>query len=312
MRRNRGGLTMRAVCWFVCCVLQTLPLLAWAVANADMGTHPGFARGTPSAEPALPVELDAEGRLDWQCLRASYPQITGLVSDAQGLWLLLQDGKRVPYVQASGQAEGEQDFWVTDVRSAMADAYPLEPQRPDTPAGVAPGRRRSYALLEAMYGDSPEAVKARLRPVVFFGQRLWLTASAASALSRAESTLRPVVERDSALRRLLKTAGGFYWRRIAGEKRLSPHAYGIAFDISPHIATYWRWSSLRPHPMQKTYPQAIVQALENEGFIWGGKWHEYDLMHFEYRPEIICKARFGPQTMFPVRPNATTPATLGR
>ena len=34
-----------------------------------------------------------------------------------------------------------------------------------------------------------------------------------------------------------------------------------------------------------------MAAFENEGFIWGGKWHEYDLMHFEYRPEIICKAR---------------------
>ena len=46
-----------------------------------------------------------------------------------------------------------------------------------------------------------------------------------------------------------------------------------------------------PHPLQKTYPAAIVKAFEDEGFIWGGKWHEYDLMHFEYRPELICKAR---------------------
>ena len=35
----------------------------------------------------------------------------------------------------------------------------------------------------------------------------------------------------------------------------------------------------------------IVRAFEAEGFIWGGKWHEYDLMHFEYRPEIMAKAR---------------------
>ena len=43
--------------------------------------------------------------------------------------------------------------------------------------------------------------------------------------------------------------------------------------------------------MQQSYPAAIVAAFEAEGFIWGGKWHEYDLMHFEYRPELICKAR---------------------
>ena len=27
------------------------------------------------------------------------------------------------------------------------------------------------------------------------------------------------------------------------------------------------------------------------GFIWGGKWSEFDLMHFEYRPELILLAR---------------------
>jgi hypothetical protein len=38
------------------------------------------------------------------------------------------------------------------------------------------------------------------------------------------------------------------------------------------------------------YPQAIVDAFEAEGFIWGGKWHSFDFMHFEYRPELlICQ-----------------------
>ena len=32
-------------------------------------------------------------------------------------------------------------------------------------------------------------------------------------------------------------------------------------------------------------------AFEAEGFIWGGKWSEFDLMHFEYRPELILLAR---------------------
>jgi len=46
-----------------------------------------------------------------------------------------------------------------------------------------------------------------------------------------------------------------------------------------------------PHPMQYTYPSAVVAAMEEQGFIWGGKWREYELMHFEYRPELIYKAR---------------------
>ena len=36
---------------------------------------------------------------------------------------------------------------------------------------------------------------------------------------------------------------------------------------------------------------AEVEAFEAEGFIWGGKWSEFDLMHFEYRPELILLAR---------------------
>jgi hypothetical protein len=30
----------------------------------------------------------------------------------------------------------------------------------------------------------------------------------------------------------------------------------------------------------------VIKAFEDEGFIWGGKWEQYDNMHFEYRPEM--------------------------
>jgi hypothetical protein len=31
----------------------------------------------------------------------------------------------------------------------------------------------------------------------------------------------------------------------------------------------------------------LYANIEEEGFIWGGKWPMYDTMHFEYRPELI-------------------------
>ena len=262
-------------------------------------TPGGVSEGSPiAAAPArlsteLPADLDDTGRVDLYCLRRAYPQITGMTADAQGQWLVFADGRRVLYAAAPGYeaSGGQESEWVVNVRVSMAEPYPLEPERPETPLGVSPGRRRSYDLLQTLYGASPKAVGSHLVQARLNGQHLHLSPAAAQAMNRADAILAPQVAQEPRLKTLLKMDGGFAWRRIAGENRLSPHAFGIAFDISPGIATYWRWSKLRPHPLQKSYPASIVAAFENEGFIWGGKWHEYDLMHFEYRPEIICKAR---------------------
>lgn len=261
---------------------------------------PGAPASAPASAPAvvnvpaeLPADLDDTGRVDLYCLRRAYPQITGMVADAQGQWLLFADGRRVLYAAAPGQeaTSRQESEWVVNVRGSMAEPYPLEPERPETPLGVSPGRRRSYDLLQTLYGASPKAVGSHLVQARLIGQHLHLSPAPAQAMNRADALLAPQAAYEPRLKTLLKMDGGFAWRRIAGENRLSPHAFGIAFDISPGIATYWRWSKLRPHPLQKSYPASIVAAFENEGFIWGGKWHEYDLMHFEYRPEIICKAR---------------------
>jgi hypothetical protein len=56
---------------------------------------------------------------------------------------------------------------------------------------------------------------------------------------------------------------------------------------------YWLWEQPRnnnwmliPPEQRWKPPGAVIRAFENEGFIWGGKWHLYDTMHFEYRPEL--------------------------
>lgn len=261
------------------------------------------------SRPLGPAEIDA---VNIYCLRSSYPQIHALVPDGEGRqWLIFASGSRVLYSAAPSSAgDGKstgmppghagvfppasrfpEAQWEVSVRESMDEAYPLEPQRPATPPGVAPGRRRSSALLKALYGASEAEVRKNLRSAMLQGQQVRLVSPAALALRKAESALAAAMRRQPALSALLKPAGGFLWRRIAGEQRLSPHAFGIALDISPDRAPYWRWSGQKSHPMQQSYPTAIVAAFEEQGFIWGGKWHEYDLMHFEYRPEIICKAR---------------------
>lgn len=277
--------------FFRCCLAAVALLAAAPVAVPAAEALPpaSYLAACGGADAVIPL---GETLLDWQCLRTAHPQIHCLRADAQGrLWLELADGRRVLYDEGLPLDPHGPPRWDGDVRASMARPYPLDPHRPPTPAGDSPGRRRSYALLRALYGDSAAAVRPRLRTGTFFGQRVQMEARALEALQRVEARLAPEVARQPALRAYLVSAGGFLWRRIAGEDRLSPHSFGIAIDLSPQKAPYWRWSRRRPHPLQSAYPTAIVSAFEAEGFVWGGKWHEYDLMHFEFRPEILCKAR---------------------
>lgn len=272
------------------CLALRLALLAFlfccppaSVAQAVSSVPP---EGHSSPSSAAPVEnfiLTEEEWLDVRCLLTAYPSISHVALENGAVLLVMENGTRVVY-RAAFPA-------VDDVQAAMRQPYPLEPQRSPTPAGVAPGRVRSPALLAALYGATKKDIRAQLVPVSFLHGAVWLHREVADAFRRVAVRLQTALEHDPSLRPWLKPDGGFAWRRIAGEPRLSAHAYGIAVDFSAHRAAYWRWSRLRPHPQQQTYPTAIVQAFEAEGFIWGGKWHEYDIMHFEYRPELLCKAR---------------------
>lgn len=243
--------------------------------------------------PELLQLLDSDEEiLDLYCLKHSYPQVSGLEGDAQGAkWLTLKNGAKIPYsLPGAGTSLAMEDD-VVPVAETMAMPYALEPARPDLPAGVSPGRKRNRAFLEAIYGSSAAQVGNGLKAVPLRGKKIRLSAPAADALAAAIPAIEQALAKNPSLAPYLKPEGGFYWRKIAGENRLSAHSYGIALDIGVNVSPYWRWAKVMPHPKQRTYPGEIVKAMEDKGFIWGGKWHEYDLMHFEYRPELICKAQ---------------------
>ncbi len=120
-------------------------------------------------------------------------------------------------------------------------------------------------------------------------------------------------------------SGGFNMRFISGTKRLSSHSWGIAVDFTLKNATpnlkwfdsYWKWiavcaPNLKCSPARTDegakyrrdlseelldvqiyplnfdhFPPEIVQVFADEGYIWGGHWHHFDTMHFEYRPEFF-------------------------
>lgn len=230
-------------------------------------------------------------RLDLDCLNEAYPGlIAGTETDAEGrVWFLTSGGERLPYDDGRAKTPAEllED---ADIEDSMRLPYPLEPARPDFAPGEDPGRIRCYPLLRALYGADRRAVEAGIVRVPFDARvKVRLAAPAASAFRRVAEAwaARPV----PALSDYFSPIYGQYWRLIAKTGRLSPHAFGIAVDLNPDKDPYWQWSKLRPHPLQKTFPPEIVALFEENGFIWGGKWEHFDLMHFEYRPELVIKAR---------------------
>ncbi len=173
--------------------------------------------------------------------------------------------------------------------------YPAGPDGRQPPPGVEPGRIRNEALLKSLYGADSRDVRKNCVPTRFLGATLPFNKKhgAAAALARVSVRLEDLIRREPALKDyILPIAGTLSQRNIAGLKRLSPHAFGTAIDLNVKKGLYWRWSTgLSPEKLQKAslaYPQAIVDAFEAEGFIWGGKWHSFDLMHFEYRPELLA------------------------
>lgn len=159
-------------------------------------------------------------------------------------------------------------------------------------AGFNPGRARNTALLKALYGQSPEEVRAACETVDFLGQKVPFNSrhGAAAALHRVAQRLTAWLDEHPSDREwILPCAGTYANRQVAGSEALSAHAFAVAIDLSTAKSPYWRW---RPSPealqnARDRFPQGIVDAFEAEHFVWGGKWHAYDFMHFEYRPEIL-------------------------
>ncbi|MDQ0454697.1 M15 family metallopeptidase [Rhizobium paknamense] len=69
--------------------------------------------------------------------------------------------------------------------------------------------------------------------------------------------------------------GGYNWRQMRGKAALSMHAYGCAVDLDPANNGLGD-----PTP---DMDERVVDAFEDEGWIWGGRWspQRRDGMHFQ-------------------------------
>jgi len=265
------------------------------------------------------VDLPDYAALDLAVLRAAYPgAIQKMVRNPDGhLELVLTSGQHLMYDDGRSDADRQnvasasavsaeakksdgtrQVFAAPDLRTMLDQVYPLGPvdeASANPKPGFDPGRSRVQGLFTALYGASEAQVRKNCAPVRFDTRTLPFNTryGAAQALTRVWQHIAAQLPQHPEFLPVLRPLGEtLVWRVIAGTKRLSMHSFGIALDVNPNLP-YWRWEK-HPETMPaqcKAFPPEILAAFEAEGFIWGGKWASFDLMHFEYRPELILKAR---------------------
>lgn len=178
----------------------------------------------------------------------------------------------------------------------FSQRYPLGAQGRTPARGADPGRIRNEAFLKALYGKNSQDVDRTLAPVDFFGEKLLFNTrnGADKALTRVTGKLEALAKKNPGIKAyILPTDGTCGWRTIKKVSRLSAHSFAISIDLNRKKGLYWLWNPA-PDAVERTrqdYPQAIVDAFEEEGFIWGGKWYSFDFMHFEYRPELVLHGK---------------------
>jgi hypothetical protein len=207
-----------------------------------------------------------------------------------GTWMArLPGGKLYPFDDGR-EKSFEEKLQAPDLEDTFSQAYRTGPIVPVTRENEDPGRIRFDALFHAAYGASENQVD--VVDIRFLGQQLKVHRKVAPAFARVEQRLAAGLKESPSLRPYLTKLGGtFNWRKIANTSRQSAHSYGVSIDLNVARAHYWEWARPR-HPVRwaNQIPQAIVDAFEAEGFIWGGRWYHYDTMHFEYRPELLDPA----------------------
>ena len=144
-----------------------------------------------------------------------------------------------------------------------------------------------------MYGNTKHDIEQNLTSANLVSGCYPVAADAAPALEAAMAQLAALAHGDpSAYGDVFPLNGTYNYRMIAGTSLLSPHAFGIAVDFRSCAGDYWRWAT-REQGLRRLddYHPEVPRIMEDHGFIWGGKWAHFDFLHYEYRPELILKAR---------------------
>ncbi len=261
------------------------------IAHGPVQAQTLVTSGTSASSDGTRAQLtDAAGSK----LRAAYPDHIDRVENGQLVW---RDGTRMPI--DDGAAPKPFDGWLQrpDLKDMFRLQYPAGAPPSPPPVESDPGRARNASFFHKMYGDCrKQDFVSQLVDVAWLPSRSQITLRVTKINGVAEKLAAISAELDalpaSFNSYLLPPAGAYTCRMIAGTDQTSAHSYGIAVDIGIKQAHYWRWSkpnAAGQRPWRNQIPMEIVRIFERHGFIWGGRWHHFDTMHFEYRPELLIK-----------------------
>lgn len=233
---------------------------------------------------------------DILCLMMAYPEnINDVVIDGnQNVYVVMNSGRKILYDDKINK-NSEQKFQNPDLQDIMEEIYPLETTTKLMAIDQNPGRCRSYDILNEVYGNNRSLIEHNLKNTNLIYRNLQFNSQnrASDSLHEVFKEITAIKDKANVYSSVFPLNGTYNYRLISGTNKLSPHAYGIAIDLNRDRRDYWKWAS-RDEGQRRldVYPIDVVNVFQNHYFIWGGKWGHFDTLHFEYRPEIIMKAKY--------------------
>lgn len=234
---------------------------------------------------------------DILCLMMAYPEyITDVEKSNDGkVYVVTKSGKKILYDDKNSKSF-QQKMYDTDLQDMLEQLYPIGIINGVMEKDFDPGRIRSYSLLKEVYGGDRKSIESNLKMANLAYRRFQFNGNnnASKSLENAVKELMPISQKNpNVSKALFPSSGTFNYRCISGTSLLSPHSFGIAIDLARDRRDYWKWVSKEEGDKRiQEYPKEIIDTFEKNGFVWGGKWSHFDILHFEYRPEIILKSRY--------------------
>lgn len=243
------------------------------------------------------IDYDTQMKQDILILMLAYPEYIVKVEKTSDnkVYCTMKSGKKIIYDDKLEKTH-EQKLNNPDLQDMLEQIYPLNQITNIMDKTFDPGRARHYELLNEVYGSSKSSIEKNLISLKYGYTNYQFNSknNANISLDTVLKELIPLAKNRPDISSILYPASGTYnYRVISGTGRLSPHAYGIAIDLKSDKRDYWKWTSIEEGQKRLLdYPEDLVKSFENNNFVWGGKWGHFDILHFEYRPEIILKAKY--------------------